>query len=78
MSRSPRLVQIEYLRGIAAFSVLGFHSLNSQDPRQLNPVLGLLRSGTTWGWLGVHIFFVISGWCIAERIAAAQRNGESP
>ncbi|MFI5357302.1 MAG: acyltransferase family protein [Opitutales bacterium] len=76
---SPRLHLIENLRGVAALSVLGFHSLNSFDrPGALHPALALLRPVTEFGYLGVSMFFAISGWCIAQRIQIAWQRGESP
>ncbi len=35
-----------------------------------------LLSFTHLGWLGVHVFFVISGYCVADRAASALRKGE--
>ena len=53
-----------------------FHGLASYEPAQLHPILRTLQKATAFGWLGVHMFFAISGWCIAERVSAAWRRGE--
>jgi peptidoglycan/LPS O-acetylase OafA/YrhL len=53
-----RLVFVDYLRGLAALSVAWFHVTNgyaSASPTRL--------SGS-YGWLGVEVFFVISGFII--------------
>lgn len=73
---SRRLQAIEVMRGVACGWVLLFHALTNFEPEQLHPLLRGLRHVTGLGWLGVHMFFAISGWCIAERLAAAWRRGE--
>ena len=75
--RRSRIPFIEGARGFASLWVLLFHSLNTWKAEALYPALGVIQQFTSFGWLGVHIFFAISGWCIAERLAAAHRRGES-
>jgi exopolysaccharide production protein ExoZ len=75
---TKRLDHIEQLRGLAAFAVLGFHSLVTKEPNVLNPTLAAVRTVLIHGWLGVHVFFAISGWCIAQRITSARNRGETP
>jgi peptidoglycan/LPS O-acetylase OafA/YrhL len=62
---------LEVLRGVAALAVLLFHAL---------PVFGLMIPGTPLrlalaGWIGVDVFFVISGYVIT---ASALRASASP
>jgi exopolysaccharide production protein ExoZ len=71
-----RLGSIEVARGLASGWVLLFHSLAAWPADALHPVLRALQRFTQHGWLGVHVFFAISGWCIAERLAAAHRRSE--
>jgi len=51
---------MDWLRGLAALAVVFFH---------LNVVRGDVNDAYTWlcerGWLGVPVFFAISGWCMA-------------
>lgn len=54
---------------MASLSVLLFHSLISTPKASLHPFIQVLYPAARWGWLGVHVFFAISGWCIAERIS---------
>ncbi|MFN2581998.1 MAG: acyltransferase family protein, partial [Candidatus Dormibacteria bacterium] len=63
-----RLQLLDLLRGIAALSVMLFHFTTGV------PGTGLGRILAT-GWLGVFIFFPISGYCIA---AATHRNVKAP
>jgi peptidoglycan/LPS O-acetylase OafA/YrhL len=68
---------IEAGRGVASLSVMLFHSINAYPKDALPEALVHFRSMSRWGWLGVHVFFAISGWCIAERIAKGNSRGES-
>jgi peptidoglycan/LPS O-acetylase OafA/YrhL len=56
------LVSIELLRGIASLMVCFFH-LTSGDPEYL-PASAPLKIMGGWGWTGVEIFFIISGFII--------------
>jgi exopolysaccharide production protein ExoZ len=64
-------------RGAACLCVVLFHSLIAYSSATLPPMLEYIRVLSRWGWLGVHVFFAISGWCIAERLAKGFRTGES-
>lgn len=65
-TRSPgRVGGIDALRGLAALAVFLFH-LNIQLPPGLPGALGLWRGVWQFGYLGVPVFFVISGLCIGQ------------
>jgi len=69
---SGRLLTLDCLRGIAAFAVLWFHLTNGNTgflPQ------GALKSSGSYGWLGVEVFFVISGFILPY---ALQRAGYRP
>jgi len=68
---------LEAGRGFASLGVLLFHSLNSFPAESLPEMLRPLKAIGGYGWLGVNVFFAISGWCIAERIAKGFRINES-
>lgn len=55
-----RMEIIEFLRGFAALSVAWFHFTNGEDLISS----GWLKSTGSYGWLGVEVFFVISGFII--------------
>lgn len=77
-SASRRLPAVEYARGAASLAVLLFHSLHAIPAQSLHPILRPILPVTELGWLGVNVFFTVSGWCIAERLAAAHRRSENP
>jgi peptidoglycan/LPS O-acetylase OafA/YrhL len=60
---------IHMLRGVAALSVVAFHVFGHTD----NPSapLALACEVTSYGWLGVPVFFVISGFVIANSLRSA-------
>jgi peptidoglycan/LPS O-acetylase OafA/YrhL len=66
-----RLGTIDGLRGFAAFAVAWFHFTNGA------PLLpnGWLKSSGQYGWLGVEIFFVISGFIIPYSLYRAGYQG---
>jgi exopolysaccharide production protein ExoZ len=64
-------------RGVACLCVVFFHSLISFPSGTLPALLEYFQVLGRWGWVGVQVFFAISGWCIAERMAKGIRVGES-
>lgn len=70
----PRRVEIvDPLRGLAAAGVAWFHLTNGS---QLLPADSWLRASGAYGWLGVEIFFVISGFVIPYSMSGG--NFRSP
>lgn len=67
---SSRILQLDGLRGIAVLFVVLFHYLNNAyancRPHTLNRIESLIRSLTYWGWSGVDLFFILSGFLIAS------------
>lgn len=63
-SESKRLFGIDMLRGLAVVSVLLFHLAN-HVPGSL-----WLQPFGTFGFLGVNLFLVVSGFCIHTRLAS--------
>lgn len=62
-ARPPRqhFTSIDALRGFAALSVVLFHIGGAGLPKLSSPLTSRL---TFWGWTGVEVFFVISGFVI--------------
>jgi peptidoglycan/LPS O-acetylase OafA/YrhL len=58
---SGKIPVVEYLRGLAALSVAWFHLTNSHP-------WGVTRAAGHLGWLGVEVFFVISGFVLPLSI----------
>lgn len=63
-----RLFILDLLRGLASLSVCWFHLTNGNE-HFLPP--GWLRASGEYGWLGVNVFFVISGFVIPYALAQA-------
>lgn len=63
-NNSKRIPVVEYLRGLAALGVAWFHLTNTFQP-------GFARYSGNYGWLGVEIFFVISGFIVPYSISIA-------
>ncbi len=55
--RASRLDILDALRGLAALSVAFFHFTNAMNPTIFQQIANL-------GWLGVEVFFVITGFII--------------
>ena len=57
---SSRLESVEVLRGLAAFAVMWFHFTLDTG----NGISPLLAASGSYGWLGVSLFFVVSGFIL--------------
>jgi peptidoglycan/LPS O-acetylase OafA/YrhL len=62
MPDDGRIVIVEALRGLAALAVAWFHVTNAYGD-------GWVRATGAYGWLGVDVFFVISGFIVPYSIA---------
>lgn len=60
-----RDARVDWLRGLAALLVLAHHLFALHD-WSAHPALAGLAAIAAWFWLGVPIFFVLSGRCIGE------------
>ena len=67
IARSERQESVEILRGVAAFSVMWFHLTNGNS--SFLPSDSLLKASGAYGWLGVQLFFVISGFIIPYSLS---------
>ena len=78
---TARWQSIDALRGIAALAVVFFHLLKQtpESPRFIiSAISAPLRSVASYGFVGVFLFFVISGFCIHLRWAKATAAGRAP
>ena len=73
MIHSTRYATLDHWRGFAALWVVFFHACGLWNPPQTAPLKWLHTLGN-YGWFGVHIFFVISGYCLAELAARHARE----
>jgi len=78
LARSTHLEAVQVLRGIAALSVAWFH-IAAGTPAVATD--SWLRASGAYGWLGVEMFFVVSGfvipWSLARRGYRPIRDGGS-
>lgn len=74
-----RLASVDLLRGAAALAVVLFHAVLYADvPKDSPGILRALVAVCSQGYLGVPLFFVISGFCIHLGWAARfRRTGET-
>lgn len=61
-----RIAELDGLRGIAILLVISFHYLNNQLTHSVNKWGILLGKVTSFGWVGVDLFFVLSGFLIGS------------
>lgn len=60
--KRARLIQLDILRGVAVLMVMGFHSpMNWADAGAFKPLTAFF---TRFGWAGVDLFFVLSGFLV--------------
>ncbi len=65
-----RIAQIDGLRAIAILLVLSFHFINNQLEQTTLPIGKILYKVTSFGWSGVDLFFVLSGFLIGGILIA--------
>jgi len=77
-----RLRSIDALRGIAALGVVFYHAVEQSDKVVPNNLfkypVRVLQLSTSFGYIGVFLFFVISGFCIHLQWARARANEQEP
>lgn len=70
-----RYRSLDHWRGFAALWVLVFHGFNVWREARPDLLPHWLGGFISHGWLGVHVFFVVSGYCITERIVREHARG---
>ena len=77
-----RLRGIDALRGAAALGVVLYHAVEQGDKALPNNLLQypirLVQLASSFGYIGVFLFFVISGFCIHLQWARAKAAGVEP
>lgn len=77
---SVRYKTLDIFRGLAALGVTVFHGFGSFRAENVthHPSVMPLRHVSDIGWVGVHLFFVISGFCISSSLVRCAQQGVSP
>jgi peptidoglycan/LPS O-acetylase OafA/YrhL len=79
---STRLRGIDALRGAAALGVVLYHAVEQGDKALPNNLFQypfrLVQFASSFGYIGVFLFFVISGFCIHLQWARARAAGVKP
>jgi len=79
---TTRLRSIDALRGIAALGVVFYHAVEQGEKVVPHGFLGspvrALQFVSSFGYIGVFLFFVISGFCIHLQWARARANDQDP
>src|ERR1041384_5925331 len=77
-----RLRGIDALRGAAALGVVFYHAVDQSQKALPNNVLQypfrVVQSVSSLGYIGVFLFFVISGFCIHLQWARSTAAGVKP
>lgn len=76
-SFNPGYASMDHWRGVAALAVMVFHAFGQIRGAGLpvHPSIAWLKWLSDFGGLGVHVFFAISGYCIAANLYRLARSG---
>jgi peptidoglycan/LPS O-acetylase OafA/YrhL len=77
---TTRLRSIDALRGLAALGVVFYHAVDQTEKTVpgglLHYPVRFIQFASSFGYIGVFLFFVISGFCIHLQWARARANNE--
>jgi peptidoglycan/LPS O-acetylase OafA/YrhL len=59
---SPRVIQLDFVRGLAILLIINYHAMTRQDMN--HSVEQTLSAARHVGWMGVDLFFVLSGFLV--------------
>lgn len=69
-----RIPELDGLRGIAILLVISFHYINNQLLHTTNPIGKKLAFIASFGWVGVDLFFVLSGFLIGSILIRHKKS----
>jgi peptidoglycan/LPS O-acetylase OafA/YrhL len=72
---SSRISDLDGLRGVAVLIVIALHIFKRADYFTENPILASITGLTAVGWMGVDIFFTLSGFLITSILLQARNEG---
>jgi peptidoglycan/LPS O-acetylase OafA/YrhL len=71
---NSRISDLDGLRGVAVLIVIALHVFKRADYFTENPILTSITGLTTVGWVGVDIFFTLSGFLITSILLQARNE----
>jgi peptidoglycan/LPS O-acetylase OafA/YrhL len=73
---TPHMPGLDLLRGVAILAVIFYHGFSFSAPRLALPnrPVAFLYHLTGWGWLGVNLFFIFSGFLITGLLQDSVGN----
>ena len=77
---NSRIKQLDGLRGLAVLFVVAFHYINNQisnglvDQQSATTFQKILLKATYFGWVGVDLFFVLSGFLIGSILLRNKKS----
>ncbi len=71
-----RIPQIDGLRAIAILLVISFHYINNQLVNATDKIAKFFCLATSFGWAGVDLFFVLSGFLIGSILIANKHKNK--
>ena len=81
-TETTRLRSVDALRGLAAVGVVVYHAVEQSKDALPNNLLAyplrLVQVVSSFGYIGVFLFFVISGFCIHLQWAKTRAAGQTP
>src|SRR3954471_7559964 len=77
MPAAPRYQSLDFWRGVACLLVIVFHATFYQAHSSSTSLSALIVRATKWFWIGVPMFFVISGYCITASADRLRRREQS-
>ncbi|MBC7879699.1 MAG: acyltransferase [Anaerolineae bacterium] len=75
--KSSRYKTLDLWRGFSALWVMTFHSFATVYSVEQSFATQIIKFLANPGWLGVHIFFVISGYCVAANAHSLLRKQQT-
>ena len=76
ISSGQRIPELDGLRGVAILLVIAFHYVNNQLVHATHSVSKALAHITSFGWVGVDLFFVLSGFLIGSILISKKELRE--
>jgi peptidoglycan/LPS O-acetylase OafA/YrhL len=74
ISMDQRIKELDGIRGIAILLVICFHTFKRASYLSANPILHFFTKLTLIGWIGVDIFFVLSGFLITSILLKTRED----